>query len=195
MRSVNGFIKHDLIVSYLNRAHMLYTMNATYGDIDGKIIGDFGCGGGILGIGAAILGSAHTVGFDIDPNALKIVQDNCMNFDVDVDCVQAAVDSLPFMRKQRKIFDTVIMNPPFGTKIKGIDIIFLEQAFKYTSGAVYSLHKSSTRKFVLQQAAKHGVAGEVLAELRWDIPKMYSFHKKQSVDIEVDFIRFEIPDE
>jgi len=30
---------------------------------------------------------------------------------------------------------------------------------------------------------------EVLAELRWDIPQLYKFHKKKSVDIEVDFIR------
>lgn len=30
---------------------------------------------------------------------------------------------------------------------------------------------------------------EVLAQLRWDIPAMYNFHKKKSVDIDVDFIR------
>ncbi len=28
-----------------------------------------------------------------------------------------------------KIFDIVIMNPPFGTKDEGIDSIFLEKAF------------------------------------------------------------------
>jgi predicted RNA methylase len=33
---------------------------------------------------------------------------------------------------------------------------------------------------------------EVIAELRWDINQMYKFHKKKSVDIEVDFIRFGI---
>lgn len=28
-----------------------------------------------------------------------------------------------------KLFDIVVMNPPFGTKEEGIDIIFLEKAF------------------------------------------------------------------
>ena len=31
---------------------------------------------------------------------------------------------------------------------------------------------------------------EVMAQLRFDLPKTYKFHKKQSVDIEVDLIRF-----
>ena len=31
---------------------------------------------------------------------------------------------------------------------------------------------------------------EVLAELRFDLPASYKFHKKSSVDIQVDFVRF-----
>lgn len=31
----------------------------------------------------------------------------------------------------------------------------------------------------------------VLAQLRFDIPATYKFHKRDSVDIEVDLIRFE----
>lgn len=41
--------------------------------------------------------------------------------------------------------DTVIMNPPFGTRNKGIDTVFLKAALNLASHAVYSLHKSSTR--------------------------------------------------
>ncbi len=59
--------------------------------------------------------------------------------------------------------------------------------------AVYSLHKTSTRDHVLSKAEKWGAKGEVLAELRYDLPASYRFHKKQSVDIEVDFIRFSFP--
>lgn len=33
---------------------------------------------------------------------------------------------------------------------------------------------------------------EILAELKWDIPSMYKFHKKKSVDIEVDFIKIDL---
>ena len=35
-----------------------------------------------------------------------------------------------------------------------------------------------------------GVGMEVVAELRFDLPSTYKFHKQKSVDIEVDFIRF-----
>lgn len=45
-----------------------------------------------------------------------------------------------------KQFDTVLMNPPFGTKHnEGIDMKFLEVALKLSNNAVYSLHKTSTR--------------------------------------------------
>jgi hypothetical protein len=43
-------------------------------------------------------------------------------------------------------FDTVVMNPPFGTRRGGgADVAFLQAAVLAASGAVYSLHKSSTR--------------------------------------------------
>lgn len=36
---------------------------------------------------------------------------------------------------RKPLFDTIIMNPPFGTKIKGIDMVFLEKAFKVCSSS------------------------------------------------------------
>ena len=33
----------------------------------------------------------------------------------------------------------------------------------------------------------------VVAELRFDLPSTYKFHKYSSVDIKVDFIRFSFP--
>lgn len=42
-------------------------------------------------------------------------------------------------------FDTVIMNPPFGTRNTGIDTAFVLKGMQYSS-AVYSLHKTSTRE-------------------------------------------------
>eukprot|EP00466_Bigelowiella_natans_P005141 jgi/Bigna1/132073/aug1.16_g6781 len=86
--------------------------------------------------------------------------------------------------------DTVIMNPPFGTRNSGIDMIFVETALRLTKTSVYSLHKTSTRKHILKRANKWGVEAKVIAELRFDIPQMYKFHKKKSVDVQVDLIRF-----
>ncbi|KAJ2706143.1 Methyltransferase-like protein 5, partial [Coemansia spiralis] len=88
-------------------------------------------------------------------------------------------------------FDTAVLNPPFGTKPgnKGIDVLFLQAACAMATGAVYSLHKSSTREYLVKKAASWGFHCEVLAELRFDVPMMYRFHKKKSVDIEVDLLR------
>ena len=88
-------------------------------------------------------------------------------------------------------FDTVIMNPPFGTKHnKGLDIKFLQTGLKLSSGAVYSLHKTSTRDHILKKAGDWSVKAQVVAELRYDLPNTYTHHQKSSVDIHVDFIRF-----
>jgi predicted RNA methylase len=90
--------------------------------------------------------------------------------------------------------DTVVMNPPFGTKNNwGIDVRFLEFAFSLVHrkhGVVYSLHKSSTRHYLVRRVLSLGFQGQVLATLRYNIDASYGFHKKKSVDIEVDFIRF-----
>ena len=45
-----------------------------------------------------------------------------------------------------QVVDTVVMNPPFGTRKKGADMEFLSAAMKVASQAVYSLHKTSTRE-------------------------------------------------
>ncbi|XP_046387844.1 rRNA N6-adenosine-methyltransferase METTL5 [Ischnura elegans] len=97
-----------------------------------------------------------------------------------------------------KLFDTVVMNPPFGTKNnQGIDMAFLKAALGMANTAVYTLHKTSTRSYVIAKGKEWGGRGttaEVLAKLRFDLPKSYRFHNKKSVDIEVDFIRFGLND-
>jgi predicted RNA methylase len=88
--------------------------------------------------------------------------------------------------------DTVVMNPPFGTKkgSEGIDMVFLERGLQMATGAVYSLHKTSTRAYIGKQAAKWGAKMEVVAEITYDLPATYKVHKKKSVNIAVDFLRF-----
>ena len=55
---------------------------------------------------------------------------------------------------------------------------------------MYSFHKTSTRSFLLKLIReKWGLNAEVVAEMKFDIPNMYKFHKHKSVDVEVDLIR------
>ena len=82
-------------------------------------------------------------------------------------------------------------SPPFGTKNnEGIDVQFLKTAIRLAKRSVYSFHKTSTRPFLLKLLnEKWGLNAEVVAEMKFDIPNMYKFHKQKSVDVEVDLLR------
>lgn len=185
---------------------MLVTMDQNYNDIQGKWIADLGCGCGILSIGAAMLNAGVVVGFEVDPAATAIAYANCEEMGADIDIVQCnlaspeledGMISIPW-RSAGSGFDTVIMNPPFGTKKNsvGVDMLFLRRAVQLLDnggGVIYSLHKSSTRAYIQKKATELGLEFEVVAELRYDLPASYKVHKKKSVDIEVDFLRFVKP--
>ncbi len=49
----------------------------------GELVVDYGCGSGILGIAALLLGARHMVGTDIDPQALTATRDNAGRNGVD----------------------------------------------------------------------------------------------------------------
>ncbi len=92
-------------------------------------------------------------------------------------------------------FDTVVTNPPFGTKNQGIDVIFLKVASMLSSNSIYSLHKKTTRNFLQTKSAQLGLDMEVVTELRYNIPKIDNRNKNLSKnslekDIFVDFIKF-----
>ena len=98
-------------------AHMLYTIDNTFGDIEGKLVGDLGCGCGVLSIGSCMLGSAMTFGFDVDSDALEIASKNCVEFELRTcELIQCDVQEFSPCDRWSKAFDTIIMNPPFGTK-------------------------------------------------------------------------------
>lgn len=186
-----------LLEQYPTRPHiaacMLHTMAASFGDLEGRTVADLGCGCGVLSLGAVMLGADFVTGFDVDPDALATFQQNLEEFEMEqVDLVMCDVARLG--GEWRGKVDTVVMNPPFGTKHnKGLDMKFLQAGLSLATTAVYSLHKTATRAHVVSQAAALGAEAQVLAELRYDLPNTYKHHKKSSVDIQVDFIRFSWP--
>lgn len=101
-------------------------------------------------------------------------------------------DGIPL---RNKCVDTVVTNPPFGTKHNaGIDVQFLYTATRLARRAVYSFHKSSTRDYLIRKIKKEwGMNVDLVAQMRFDIRNMYKFHKKKSVDVEVDLIRVYLP--
>jgi len=187
-----------LLEQYPTRAHIaacvIHTIQSSYEGIEDCLVADLGVGCGVLSVGACMLGAGHVTGFDLDADALDIARQNFAQFEIDnYDLVQTDVVNslLPPTHAQ---FDTVLMNPPFGTKHnKGIDLAFVRKGLDILAegGSLYSLHKTSTRDHIVRKARESWrVECEVVAELRYDLPASYKHHKKASVDIEVDFMRF-----
>ncbi|XP_066971455.1 rRNA N6-adenosine-methyltransferase METTL5 [Macrobrachium rosenbergii] len=199
LQEVEGFEQPKVqLEQYETPAHiaarMIHTIEASFGDLEGKVVADLGCGCGMLTVGAAMVGAGLTFGFDIDEDAIEICQGNVERIlsDTAVELLQVDVKAIGTSEcRFHKFFDTVILNPPFGTKRnQGTDMEFLKVALSLSRKSVYSLHKSVTRAHIAKKAEDWGVKMQVIAQLRYNLDSSYKFHKKRSVDIEVDFIRF-----
>ncbi|MDI6738381.1 MAG: methyltransferase, partial [Nanoarchaeota archaeon] len=86
------------------------------GDIEDKAIADFGCGNGILGIGALLLGAKKAVLVDIDKNSIEAAKENVKKAAKEAGGKLNALLENKDISKVKGRFDTVLQNPPFGTK-------------------------------------------------------------------------------
>lgn len=173
-------------------AEVIFDAATLRGDIEDKIIADLGCGCGILSIACLCMGAKEVHSFDIDPLSIEAAKRNLELLEFD--------EPPPIFFHEGNVleigddihFDTVVMNPPFGTRNKGADVEFLQVAARISSGAIYSFHKSSTRNHLLNIAApKLGLIGELEMEVDFDLKKLYKFHKQDLKSVEVDILRFE----
>ncbi|VDP80434.1 unnamed protein product [Echinostoma caproni] len=197
LQSVNNFSSPKIqLEQYPTSPHVatdiLFNMQMMHGSLQGMSVADLGCGPGILSIGARLLGASYVVAVDIDPDAISDLVQNLESFDMKDEAIDAILcDAIRFgAEEDRKLFDTVVLNPPFGTNLSnaGIDIEFLKRALSIAQCHVYSLHKTTTRDFVLRTIRNLNAQAEVVAELRFDIPRMYKRHRQETVDIAVDLV-------
>ena len=135
----------------------------------------------MLSAACAYLNPSFILGIDICQSSLETYMEN-MNEITDFECIRADFNNLNI---KKNFFDVVIMNPPFGTKIIHQDIKAIDKALEICD-LVYSMHKTSTRNYLL----KKFVGAKIIAELKFDLPQSYDFHRKKSKIIKVDFIRF-----
>jgi putative methylase len=163
-------------------AEMLYIACSIYDDIYGKSVLDLGTGAGRLAIGAQLLGAKRVVGVDVDPSAIAIARSNGVKVDVKIEWIIADIEAI------RGSFDTVIMNPPFGTRMRHKDRVFLSKALD-VGKVVYSLHKRSTRRYLLDFIASKGGIIHGLFEFDLEIPHMFNFHEEEKYSVEVDLYR------
>ncbi len=140
------------------------------GDLTGNVY-DLGCGTGILGIGAKLLGCTHAVGFDIDMSALRTARENATSKNVSMDFVCCDIGNVTGHA------NTVIMNPPFGAQKNQpqSDRKFLEKALE-VADVIYSIHNSSSYDFI-QRFISPAVITDCY-ETDMELKRTFKFHKK-----------------
>ena len=149
-------------------AEMIKLANAQ-GDLSGKVV-DLGCGTGRLAIGAALLG-ADVTGYEIDDDALELAKSYSKKNDLEIEWINLAIENI------NKKYDTVLMNPPFGSQRPGADRAFLKKSLEIGT-KIWTIHMAETKDFVKEFVEKNN--GEILSAYEFDFPIKNSmpFHTK-----------------
>jgi putative methylase len=153
------------------------------GDIKDRVVYDLGCGSGILGIGAKVLGAKTVIGIDSDEKAIALAHRNSKRLGVEVEFRQEDVREVPGK------CDTVVMNPPFGAQKKNrhADRIFLEKAFEIAP-VVYSILNTGSESFLKSLVPSAAIHHFPIA---FPLKRRFWFHKKDRKFIPVDIYRVE----
>ena len=162
-------------------AELLYMAGFEHDDLEGRII-DLGTGTGRLAIGVALMSQTHIVGVDIDARALELARENAKTAGVKVEWIQSTIDDVD------GTYETVIMNPPYGTRTVHADTQFLDKAFQLAP-VTYSIHKASTRTFLARYVHKSNRRIAEARTMSLKIPHLYTFHTRRWKSIEVDLYR------
>lgn len=144
------------------------------GHIKNKTIADFGCGNGILGIGALLLGAKKVYFVDKDKNAVELACDNLKSIKNNFKAV--------FLNENVDEFnenvDVVIENPPFGVQKEHADKVFLENAMR-VSDIIYSLHKTESENFISSLAVDNSFDVKKLLDFDFPIKATQKYHIKK----------------
>jgi len=139
------------------------------GHLSGNVA-DLGCGTGRLAIGAALLG-AKVTGYEIDDNALELAKNYSKEHSLDIKWVNLAIENID------KRYDTVIMNPPFGSQRPGADRAFLNKALDISTN-IWTIHMAETKKFIKEFVELK--SGKIVSayEFKFPIKNTMPFHTK-----------------
>jgi putative methylase len=122
------------------------------------------------------------VGLDIDERSIALARENAVAAGVEVKWVVSDIKDVV------ERYDTVIMNPPYGTRSPHLDVQFLERAFELAP-VLYSIHKSSTRDFLRRAIERKNRRVDAVRSMSLEIPHLFPFHQKKWENVEVDLYR------
>ena len=167
-------------------ANLLFIAAFMFDDIVGCTVLDLGCGNGMLGIGAALIGAKRVIGIDLDSKVLRIARRNSLKTGVSDLTDFIAMDVADVTCS----VDTVLQNPPFGVQRKASDRIFLKKGIELAD-VTYTIHKYGlkNRRFITQFVMKNGGLVDKIIRMKMSLPQTYPFHTKKKHVIDVDLYR------
>lgn len=153
------------------------------GDICNRVIFDVGCGNGILGIGAAKLGAKEVWFLDIDREMVRAAQENATARGIK-NAVFVVSDITEFHTEV--LPDTIVMNPPFGSRSGGGDMPFIQKVIEWKK-PTYIIHRLApgVSDYLSRIFEKNKLRMEIFGHEKFEIPWLYNFHRKRKVWIEV----------
>jgi putative methylase len=162
------------------------------GDI-GKVSVDLGCGPGMLGIGLLVLGTEKVYFVDFDRKVLDIAKKNLEKVQSEGYTVGEAVFRCQEVNDFNEQVDVVVMNPPFGVKVRHTDRVFLKKAFDVAK-VVYSFHKSESKNFVKAFSDDNGFKITDVLDFNFPLKATLDYHTHRIKRIKVSCFRIEKKD-
>ncbi len=160
------------------------------GDIGGKVIADLGCGTGVLGIGALLLGGSKVYFVDSDENALNIAKNSFEKVKSEHSIRGRASFLCMDIANFKEKVDVVLQNPPFGVKVRHADRPFLNKALDVAAVA-YSFHKSESKRFIERFSSRKNFRITNVWDFQFPLKASYEFHSRRIKRIEVSCFRIE----
>ncbi len=173
----------ELAAQFLWSAHMK-------GDIQNKVIADFGCGTGILGLGALLLGAKKVYFIDLDSEALALAKENFATLQHYTKHSFSAEFILKPVESFTTQVDVILQNPPFGVQQEHADKIFLERAMQ-RSKVIYTIHKIESATFLAALAEDHGFRITSFTKTLFPLKKTQKFHTKKVYEVPIGIWRLE----
>jgi putative methylase len=156
------------------------------GDIEGRRVCDLGTGTGVLAIGASLLGAASVTGIEIDEAALVVARANAALLETDVVFIRVDVKESSLLGKTG-VFDTVIMNPPFGAQKAHADRPFIDLALALAP-VTYGIFNAGSAPFVKTYTEGRGEIAERVGG-SFPIKRSFAFHTRDTQEIGVEILR------
>ena len=152
-------------------------------DIEAKVVLDAGCGNGVLGIAALLLGAKRVVFVDVDERALDVAEENCKELGLkNFELITSNI--VDFHKKA----DTIVMNPPFGVQTIGLDVMFLKQSVKLAR-KVYTIYKGDGLKIINKELPNKKIT--LLNKTKLLLKPQFSYHTKPKQETSIILIKIE----